>query len=75
MIISLNAPEIRNFEGKLRNYFLHSGIFVAIQGYTGNKKEGAVGQSMLRFKQEGLKIFSYGRKRLRIYLKLSRSVS
>jgi Restriction endonuclease len=52
----VDAPEIRNFEGKLRNYFLHSGIFVAIKGYTGNKREGAVGQSMLRFKQEGLKV-------------------
>jgi hypothetical protein len=52
----VDAPEIRNFEGKLRNYFLHSGVFVAIKGYTGNKREGAVGQNVLRFKQEGLKI-------------------
>lgn len=52
----VDAAEIRNFEGKLRNYFLHSGIFVAIKGYTGNNKEGAIGQSTLRFKQEGLKI-------------------
>jgi hypothetical protein len=36
---------------------LHAGIFVAINGFTGVDRENeAVGQSRLRFKQEGFKM-------------------
>jgi Restriction endonuclease len=50
----VGSNEIRNFEGKLRNFWLHAGIFVAVKGFTGRDREnGAVGQNKLRFKQEG----------------------
>lgn len=49
----VDAKEIRNFEGKIRNYFLHSGIFFAINGFKGrNYKEGALGQIKLRHQRE-----------------------
>lgn len=54
---SVGSNEIRNFEGKLRNFWLHAGIFVAINGFTGRRGEsGAIGQNRIRFKQEGFKI-------------------
>jgi hypothetical protein len=50
----VGSNEIRNFEGKLRNFWLHAGIFVAVKGFSGRDREnGAVGQNKLRFKQEG----------------------
>ncbi|MDQ6862877.1 MAG: restriction endonuclease [Thermoproteota archaeon] len=53
----VGSNEIRNFEGKLRNFWLHAGIFVAIKGFTGKGGEkGAIGQNRIRFKQEGFKI-------------------
>jgi hypothetical protein len=49
----VGSNEIRNFEGKLRNFWLHAGIFVAAKGFTGrNREDGAVGQNKLRFRQE-----------------------
>ena len=53
----VHSNEIRNFEGKIRNYFLHSGIFFAINGFKGrNYKEGALGQIRLRLEREGFMI-------------------
>jgi hypothetical protein len=48
----VDSKEIRNFEGKMRNYFLHSGIFFAVNGFKNNRR-GAIGQIKVRFKQEG----------------------
>lgn len=57
----VGSNEIRNFEGKLRNFWLHAGIFIAINGFTGgNSESGAIGQNKLRFKQEGFKIILIG---------------
>jgi Restriction endonuclease len=54
---SVDSQEIRNFEGKMRNYFLHSGIFFSVNGFTGrNYKEGAFGQIKLRLNHEGFMI-------------------
>lgn len=53
----VGSNEIRNFEGKLRNFWLHAGLFIAIKGFTGkNGEKGAIGQNRIRFKQEGFKI-------------------
>ena len=53
----VGSDEIRNFEGKIRNHFLHSGIFFAINGFKGRSyKEGALGQIKVRLDREGFVI-------------------
>ena len=54
----VSAKEIRDFEGKLRNYWLHGGIFVSIKGFKGNERSGAKGQIKLRYMQEKMLIIT-----------------
>jgi hypothetical protein len=51
----VGAKDIRNFQGKLRKNRIRAGIFVTVNGVTGEEVDGARGEIKTTFMQEGLR--------------------